>query len=145
MDDINDDAKGSYRRVEILSGPDRRRRWSADEKSRIVAESLVPGAVVSQVARRWQICRQQIFAWRRELATQVNAGDCGDPAGPAFVPVVAAMPTPAHTAPLPASSVTVAAPPGVEIDINGARIRVASGVDTKTLAAVLRALRAAGT
>jgi transposase len=72
MDDINDDAKGSYRRVEVLTGPDRRRRWSADEKSRIVAESLVPGAVVSQVARRWQICRQQIFAWRRELATQIG-------------------------------------------------------------------------
>ena len=48
MDDIKDDAKGVYRRVEVLTGPDRRRRWSADEKSRIVAESLVPGAVVSQ-------------------------------------------------------------------------------------------------
>ena len=57
MDDINDDAKGSYRRVEVLTGPDRRRRWSADEKSRIVAESLVPGAVVSQVARRWRLNR----------------------------------------------------------------------------------------
>jgi transposase len=143
MDDINDDAKGDYRRVEILSGPERRRRWSADEKSRIVAESLVPGAVVSQVARRWQVCRQQIFAWRRELATQISAGGCGDPAGPAFVPVVAEMPTPARIAPLPASSVPVAAPPGIEIDINGARIRVASGVDANTLAAVLRAVRAA--
>ena len=64
MDDIRDGAKGVYRRVGVLMGPDRRRRWSADEKSRIVAESLVPGAVVSQVARRWQVCRQQIFAWR---------------------------------------------------------------------------------
>ena len=143
MDDINDDAKGSYRRVEVLTGPDRRRRWSADEKSRIVAESLVPGAVVSQVARRWQICRQQIFAWRRELATQINGGGCGDSAGPAFVPVIAQMPTPARTAPMPPSPVVVAAPPGIEIDVDGAKIRVASGVDTKTLTAVLRAVRAA--
>ena len=142
MDDINDDAKGSYRRVEVLTGPDRRRRWSADEKSRIVAESLVPGAVVSQVARRWQICRQQIFAWRRELATQISAGGCGDPAGPAFVPVVAEKPTSARTAPLPLP-VAVAAPPGVEIDVAGARIRVASGVDAEALTAVLRAVRAA--
>jgi len=143
MDDINDDAKGGYRRVEVLTGPDRRRRWSADEKSRIVAESLVPGAVVSQVARRWQICRQQIFAWRRELATQIGGGGCGDPAGLAFIPVVAEMPTPARTAPIPPPPVTVAAPPGIEIDVDGARIRVASGVDGKTLTAVLRAVRAA--
>jgi transposase len=143
MDDINDDAKGSYRRVEVLTGPERRRRWSTDEKSRIVAESLVPGAVVSQVARRWQICRQQIFAWRRELATQINGGGLGDPAGPAFIPVVAEMPTPARTAPMPPPSVAVAARPGIEIDIDGARIRVASGVDAKTLTAVLRAVRAA--
>lgn len=143
MDDIKDGAKGVYRRVEVLTGPDRRRRWSADEKSRIVAESLVPGAVVSQVARRWQICRQQIFAWRRELATQVNAGGCGDPAGPAFVPVVAEIPRPARTAPMPPPPVAVSAPPGIEIDVDGAKIRVASGVDTKTLTAVLRAVRAA--
>ncbi|WP_284256786.1 hypothetical protein, partial [Acidocella aquatica] len=90
--------------------------------------------------RRWQICRQQIFAWRRELATQIRAGGCGDPAGPAFVPVVAEKPTLARTAPLP---VAVAAPPGIEIDVAGARIRVASGVDGKTLTAVLRAVRAA--
>ena len=49
MDVIKDGAKGIYRHVEVLTGPDRRRRWSSDEKSRIVAESLVPGAVVSQV------------------------------------------------------------------------------------------------
>ena len=145
MYDINDDAMGGYRRVEILSGPARRRRWSGDEKSRIVAESLVPGAVVSQVARRWQVCRQQIFAWRRELATQINAGGCGDPAGPAFVPVVAEIPTPARTVPMPPPSVAVAALAGIEIDTCGARIRVASGVDAKTLTAVLRAVRAAGT
>jgi transposase len=143
MDDINDDAKGIYRRIEVLTGPDRRRRWSADDKSRIVAESLVPGAVVSQVARRWQICRQQIFAWRRELATQVSGGACGEPSGTAFVPVVAEMPTPARSAPMPALSVAVAAPPEIEIDVGGTKIRVATGVDIKTLTVVLRAVRAA--
>ena len=65
--DVNDEAKGGYRRVEILTGPGRRRRWSAGEKARIVAETLVPGARVSEVARRWQVCSQQVFGWRRAM------------------------------------------------------------------------------
>src|ERR1700750_695102 len=64
---FSDDAKGEFRRVEVLTGPGRRRRWSADEKARIVAETLVPGARVSEVARRWQICSQQVFGWRRAM------------------------------------------------------------------------------
>ena len=48
MFDVNDDAKGGFRRVEILTGPGRRRRWSAKEKSRIVEETLVPGTCVSE-------------------------------------------------------------------------------------------------
>ena len=62
-----DDAKGEFRRVEVLTGPGRRRRWSADEKARIVAETLAPGARVSEVARWWQICSQQVFGWRRAM------------------------------------------------------------------------------
>jgi transposase-like protein len=65
MFDVSDDAKGGFRRVEVLTGPGRRRRWSADVKARIVAETLLPGARVSEVARRWQICSQQVFGWRR--------------------------------------------------------------------------------
>jgi transposase len=43
MYDINDDAKGVYRRIEILTRPGRRRRWSAEEKARIAAETLALG------------------------------------------------------------------------------------------------------
>jgi len=39
-------------RVEVLSGVERRRQWSDDEKARIVEETLVPGARVADVARR---------------------------------------------------------------------------------------------
>ena len=46
MFDVNDDAKGELRRVEVLTGPVRRRRWSAEEKARIVEETLVHGARV---------------------------------------------------------------------------------------------------
>jgi transposase-like protein len=64
MFDVSDDAKGEYRRVEMLTGPGRRRRWSAEDKARIIAETLVPGARVSEVARRWQLSSQQVFGWR---------------------------------------------------------------------------------
>jgi len=39
-------------RVEVLSGVERRRQWSDDEKARIIEETLVPGARVAEVARR---------------------------------------------------------------------------------------------
>jgi transposase len=61
MFDVSDDAKGGFRRVEVLTRPGRRRRWSADEKARIVAETQVLGARVSEIARRWQVCSQQVF------------------------------------------------------------------------------------
>jgi transposase len=42
-------------RFEVITGPERRRRWSEDQKRAIVAESFAPGAVVSEVARRADI------------------------------------------------------------------------------------------
>ena len=46
VDSARDDANGGFRRVEILAEPARRRRWSAEDKARIVAETLAPGAPV---------------------------------------------------------------------------------------------------
>ena len=54
-------------RVEIISGRERWRRWSGEEKRVIVAASLVPGAVVSEVARRADVVPGQIYRWRKEL------------------------------------------------------------------------------
>lgn len=54
-------------RFEVLTGPERRRRWSEDQKRAIVAESFAPGAVVSEVARRVDISAGQIYRWRQEL------------------------------------------------------------------------------
>ncbi len=65
MDDVNDDAKVGYRRVEVLTGPSRPLQWSTERKAQIAAETMLPGAVVSQIAQRWQICPQQVFARRR--------------------------------------------------------------------------------
>jgi len=133
MFDPNDDAKGEYRRVEILTGPGRRRRWSAEDKARIVAETLAPGAGVSEVARRWQLSSQQVFGWRRaaRLAAATTAMTMDITSG--FVPIVT------ETSPVAA----VAKAPVIEVRLAGAVVRVVSGMnDAAQLTAVLRAFRA---
>jgi transposase len=52
-------------RVEVLSGPERRRRWSEDQKRAIVAEAFAPGASVCEVARRRDVVAEQIYRRRR--------------------------------------------------------------------------------
>ena len=55
-------------RVEVITGPERRRRWSEEQKRVIVAASLAPGAVVSEVARRADVGASQIYRWRKEFS-----------------------------------------------------------------------------
>ena len=50
-------------------GIERRRRWSKDEKARIIEETLMPGAVVSEVARRHGMAQSLLFTWRRLART----------------------------------------------------------------------------
>jgi transposase len=135
MDSVNDDAKGTgYRRVEVLTGPGRRRKWSDDDKARIVAETTQPGAVVSEVARRWQVSPQQVFDWRRQARKALSAATV--PAEPSFVPIVSEAP-----APEPAASPTRPTP-SIEVKLAGAVLRVAPGTDAELLTTVLRAIRA---
>ncbi len=136
MVDVSDNSKAGWRRVEVLTGPGRRRRWSAEDKARIVAEAERPGAVVSEVARRWDIRPQQLFDWRREKRRERLSG--GRLTEPAFVPI------------LPMSPMASAEPargecrggPVVEVTLLGARVRVAPNTDAALVAMVLRAVRA---
>jgi transposase len=140
MDSVNDDAKGiGYRRVEVLTGPGRRRQWSDDEKARIVAETAVPGAKVTDVARRWQVSPQQVFDWRRQ-ARQALA-EAGTLAEPSFVPVVAEAPVLAPDA----APATARPAPSIELELAGAVLRVAPGTDEALLTSVLRAIRTSAT
>jgi transposase len=136
MDSVNDDAKGGgYRRIEVLTGPGRRRKWSDDDKARIVAETLEPGAVVTEVARRWHVSPQQVFDWRRQA--RVASAAAAAPSVPAFVPD-----TPA-TVPEAGVSTTPARPaPQIEVKLAGAVLRIPPGTDVDLLTAVLRAIRA---
>ena len=127
------DAKAEgYRRVEVLTGPRRRRDWSEDDKARAVAESCAPGAVVSAVARRWRIAPQQLFTWRREA--RVASPEASGAAALGSVPIVSDPPAAGV-----ASSGAV-----LEVALAGAVVRVSPGVDPALLSAVLRAVRASG-
>src|SRR6201989_3334378 len=53
-------------RVELLAGLERWRRWSTEDKARIIEEPLAPGAKVSEVARRHGISASLVFTWRRQ-------------------------------------------------------------------------------
>ena len=120
---------GGYQRVEVLTGPGRRRAWDEATKARVVAESDAPGAVVSAVARRWQIAPQQLFTWRREARVASLEARRGEAA---IVPIVAEPPT----------AEAAASEAVVEVVLAGAVVRVSPGVDPARLSAVLRAVRA---
>ena len=138
---------GSYRRIEVITGQRRRRRWTAQEKARIVAESFEEGANISEVARRNGVVRGLLTVWRHKLAAAVGVN------APGFVPVrIASEGSPAmacepgRVAPAQTMRREMASPAGqfrgeIEIEVSGARIRVEPGVDLTTLSTVLSALR----
>ena len=121
----------SFRRVEVISGVARRRRWPRSEKARIVAESNAPGTSATAVAIRHGLNPNQISAWRRQFR---NRAALGDGAAPEFVPVA------------------VAAPAGLGPSIGGDRgrievitgaitVRVGGGFDSSDLRRVLQIVR----
>jgi transposase len=119
----------SFRRIEVLSGTPRRRRWSVEEKTAVVAASLAPGAVARQVALRHGVHPNQLYAWRRELASLDGAGQVAG-----FVPVAVTR---------PAGGARSGMATAVEIALGDAVVRVAPGVEMGFLSAVLRAVKSA--
>jgi transposase len=136
MVDHIDDAFEPRGRVDIRVGVGRRRRWSDEAKGRIVVESYMPGAVVSEVARRHDMSPQHLFGWRKAA----RAGLLTLPAdkAPTFVPVVRAT---CDDSAATALGVTVSG--GITIEIAGAVVRAERGVDLGWLRDVLRTVKAA--
>ncbi|MBX9845535.1 MAG: transposase [Xanthobacteraceae bacterium] len=112
--------------VAVLSGPERRRRWSASEKARIVALSYAPGGTVTEVARRHDVHANLLHHWRRQAKRAAEVGG-----GMKLLPVTV-------TAPVNRT----AALGSIEIELGDAvRVRVDAAVDEAALGRVLRALR----
>jgi transposase len=131
------------RRVEVITGPERRRDWSDAEKIAIVAQALEPGVNVSEIARRHEINPQQLFGWRKRWRSEAEALNEGrrSLAAPMFAPVVVE-----ETPSLPTATpeVAIAADPTIEISMGSVTVRVRGAVDAKTLTVVLKVLRSAG-
>ncbi len=130
------------RRIEVFTGTGRRRTWSAEDKARIVAETLRDGETVCAVARRHGLSPQQLFGWRR-LVRQATASTLAEKTR--FVPAVVESALPEHTAGRrqrkQARQVNRSFG-SIEVEIAGVTVRIGRGVDAKTVAAVLRALKA---
>jgi transposase len=125
------------RRLEVFTGAGRRRRWTAEEKARIVAETCDPEASVCAVARRHGLTPQQLFAWRRDARQRAAAA--GAKPGLAFASVVVEAP---RSSPSPARPLVRPDIGAIEIVIGAVTVRVPPGTDAATLQTVLRALKA---
>ena len=116
------------RRVEVFTGAGRRRRWSAEAKARIVAESYATS--VGEVADQYGLSKTQLFTWRRDA----RDGDAEEAPAPIFAPVV--LDPPAEP-----KKVRRTRPGGIELEIDGVVVRVERGAEARTVAAVIQALK----
>ena len=140
LDDGSYDGLMTARTGPVVVQSERRRNWSDEQKLLIVQESLRPGVVVAQVARRWAIGSGQLYTWRKQLLSAAAGSfiPCeiigeGGPTEPASLPAPASALVAENTA---ASAVGV-----IEVTVNNGRtLRITGGADVETLKLVLDAL-----
>ncbi len=112
------------RQIEVLSSPERRRRWSAEQKRSIVAEAFALGASVCEVARRMDVVPSLVYRWRWELRT----------AAAGFAEVMVAP---------GADERTAMASPALEIELGrDIRVRIAATAPRELVSAIIKALAA---
>ena len=137
MDDTRHEG-GAYQRVEVITGRQRRRTWSDEEKGRILLESGEPGANVSAVARRNGVSRGLLNIWRREArGSAMRSGR----ALFAAVRLESERDAGPRSGDVPRGKVPGGATSAIEIELCGATLRVARGTDRRTLDLVISALR----
>lgn len=130
------------RRIEVINGVERRRKWADETKIGIVAEALEVGVVISDVARRHDVNPSQLFGWVRQFRAEALAlrNETAPSDAPKFVPAVLDVdPALASSSAPPVPAVRDAAV--IEITIGPATVRVRGIVDGKSLATVLKALK----
>ena len=114
-------------RVEVITGPERRRRWTDEQKRAIVAASLEPGAVVADVARRAEVGADQIYRWRQQF-------DRSD----GFAQVLIAPP---EVPSAKAANDAACTEPVIEVEFVGkARVRIPGSVSAQLAAWIIKAL-----
>ena len=109
----------------LMTGAERRRRWSNDERRQILEAALAPGAIIAEVGRRWDVSTSLIYKWRREELVAAQ--------GSGFARV---MLEDKAGSPAPQADGTIT------VELGGAHVRICSGASTTLAAAVLKALKA---
>jgi transposase len=131
------------RRLEVFTGAGRRRKWSGEDKARIVAEIVASGDSVCAVARRHGLSPQQLFGWRRQLREPAARHSEAEELQfvPAVVDVIAQAPAlrGRHKAPRCKSEPDAGT---IEVEVDGVTIRAGRGADANTIAAIVQALKA---
>jgi transposase len=139
-------------RIEIITGPERRRRWSDEEKLQLVSEAWQPGNSVSQVARQRGINASQLFGWRRQALAKGLITD--NRSAPSAAPALAFSPVEIAEEPATPDSGEEVRPARrrkatrtsgtIEIDLkNGDRVRVEGCTDAGLVARIISVLRRA--
>jgi transposase len=143
MDTVRSATTEPVRRLEVFTGAGRRRKWSNEDKARIVAETVASGESVCAVARRHGLSPQQLFGWRRQL--REAAAQHSEAEELRFVPAVVDVRASApalgrrRKAPRCKSEPYVGM---IEVEVDGVTIRASRDADANTIAAIVQALKA---
>ncbi|OJT97939.1 MAG: transposase [Rhizobium sp. 63-7] len=124
--------------IEVITSVERRRRWSQEEKERLVAACFDPDAVISEIARAAGVHVSQLFRWRKELCQVEEPRTEGTST---LVPVIVSEAAPT-VQPIPPEPPTTSHPRRKRSDVTielgrGRRIRVDSDIDTEALGRIL--------
>lgn len=123
--------------VTVFSGPERRRRWSDEERLQIVAEAFAPGARVADVCRRHDVSSGLIYTWRRKLR---DAGVAQEASAPEALPAPVFAEALLDGDAVPVS--TAAEHPAMIIDLpRGKRLSVFAAASPALVTAALKGLR----
>lgn len=122
--------------VMVFSGPERRRRWSEEERLQILAEAFSPGARVAEVCRRHDISSGLVYTWRRKLreARAAQAHNLPDEVpAPAFAEAILED---------DAVAASTGQHPAIIVDLpRGKRLRIFAAASPALVAAALKGLR----
>jgi transposase len=108
----------------LMTGAERRRRWSGDERRQILEAAMAPGAIVAEVGRRWDVSTSLIYKWRREELVAAQ--------GSRFARVMLED---------KADSSAPKADGTITVELGGARVRIGAGASAALAAAVMKALK----
>ncbi len=123
------EAKRGMSRMTLITGEERRRRWSQEDRDRILAAINEPGTVIADVARRADVCTSLVYKWRKEARRLAGP--------PGFARVIVGD----AAAPASASPPDEIGPAVIVVRMNNALVRIGMHAPPALVATTLKALR----